>query len=60
MCFFFYNLEELYHGTDNDCNGRIVATFPDSKAIFINVIHRDRSGAYTLEYTILKNPHKPD
>ncbi len=57
MYFLFYNLEELYHRSGDGCNGDIVATFPDPQTIFIDVIHRNRVGAYTFERPILKSPH---
>ena len=56
MYFFFYNLEELYTRGSDGCNGNIVATFPDPQTIFVDVIHRNRSGAYTFERAILKSP----
>jgi len=54
--FLFYDLEELYNLSSDGYNGNIVATFPDPQTIFVDVIHRNRFGAYTFERAILKSP----
>ena len=56
MCFFLYNLEELYNRSRDGGNGSIVAAFPDTKTLFVDFIYRYRSGASTFERTILKGP----
>ncbi len=56
MYFFLYNLEKLYNRSSDGCNGSIAAAFPDTKTIFVDVIHRNRPGAYTFERAILKSP----
>ena len=54
MCFFLYNLEELYDRSCDGGNRSIVATFPDTKTLFVDFIYRCRSGASTFERTIPK------
>ena len=56
MCFFLYNLEELYNRSRDGGNGGIVAAFPDSKTLLVDFIYRYRSGAATFERTIFKGP----
>ncbi len=50
------NLEELYDRSRDGGNRSIVATFPDTKTLFVDFICRYRSGASTFERTISKSP----
>ncbi len=56
MRFFLYYLEELYYHSRDGRNGRNIATFPDTKTVFVDSIYRCRSGAATFEYSIFKGP----
>ena len=56
MRFFLYNLEELYPRGRNGDIGRIVAAFTDTKALSIDSLYRNRSGASAFECEILKDP----
>ena len=56
MYFLFHDLEELYNRSSDGCDGNSVATLPDAQAIFVDGIHRNRSGPYPFQRAIRKSP----
>ena len=56
VCFFFYNVEELYHRGRNGGIGSIVAAFPDTKIVFIDFIHWNWSGTFVVECPLPAGP----
>ncbi len=55
MHFFFHVMEELYTCGNNVNDGNIVATFPNTKNIFVRIVHWDRAIAHTFQYSLLKS-----
>ena len=59
MHIFFRDMEKLLNRGSNGYNGSIFATFPNTKALFVNIIYRNRSITYTFQPAILKSLLKP-
>ncbi len=56
MYIFFHDVEELHNSSRNGYNGSIASAFHDTKALFVDIIYRNRSITYAFERAILKSP----
>ena len=54
MPFFLHAVEKLYPCRDHGLHGDISPAFFDTKAVSVDIIHRDRLGAHTFQCEILQ------